>query len=157
MEDEPRKITQVSGMRTEGKDKIISDLNLDDDQLGQGKIPMETVDSISNVSLNTESELAEREEKSIENDDHSSRQIKSRVETLELTSDDHSGQRKSKEDPRHPTTLKSVEEDNKPTERQEKRSHKSKAWRKVQYIGYAFTSIIFYFSNVSYDYMAEQS
>ena len=143
MEDEPRKITQVSGMRTEGKDKIISDLNLDDDQLGQGKIPMETLDSISNVSLNTESELAEREEKSIENDDHSSRQIKSRVETLELTSDDHSGQRKSKEDPRHPTTLKSVEEDNKPTERQEKRSHKSKAWRKVQYIGYAFTSIIF--------------
>jgi len=145
MEDEPRKITQVSGMRTEGKDKIISDLNLDDDQPGQGK--METLDSISNVSLNTESELAEREEKSIENDDHSSRQIKSRVETLELTSDDHSGQRKSKEDPRHPTTLKSG--------RQEKRSHKSKAWRKVQYIGYASTSIIF--PIVSYDYMAEQS
>ena len=45
MEDEPRKITQVSGMRTEGKDKIILDLNLDDDQLGQGKIPMETLDS----------------------------------------------------------------------------------------------------------------
>ena len=98
---------------------------------------------IQSVSLNTESELAEREEKSIENDDHSSRQIKSRVETLELTSDDHSGQRKSKEDSRHPTTLKSVEESNKPTERQEKRSHKSKAWRKVQYIGYASTSIIF--------------
>ena len=96
MEDEPRKITQVSGMRTEGNDKIISDLNLDDDQLGQGKIPMETLDSISNVSLNTESELAEREEKSIENDDHSSRQIKSRVETLELTSDDHLGQKKSR-------------------------------------------------------------
>ena len=145
MEDEPRKITQVSRMRTEGKDKIMKklDLNLDDDQPGQGKIPMETLDSISNVSLNTESELAEREEKSIENDDHSSRQIKSRVETLELTSDDHSGQRKSKEDPRHPTTLNSVEEDNKPTERQEKWSHKSKAWRKVQYIGYASTSIIF--------------
>ena len=47
MEDEQRKITQVSRMKTEGKDKIMKklDLNVDDDQPGEGKIRMETLDS----------------------------------------------------------------------------------------------------------------
>ena len=122
------------------------DSNLDVDQPGQGKIRKDTLDSISILSVETESEVAGRKEKS-------------RIETLELASDDHAGQRQSKkeilnsiskEDPRHPTTLTSVEEGNKRTENTEgkvkkrkgKRSGKSKGWRKVHYIGYASMSII---------------
>ena len=79
------------------------DLNLNDDQQGQGKLTKETLDSGSILSL----ELAG-------------------------------------------TTLKSVEEDDKPTGRgntkekvrKGKKSHKSKVSRKVQYIGYASISII---------------